>query len=368
MLTVFAIVLVVLVSVYVFFRQPQFGRKTTGEKFKKLEASPNYKGGQFQNLSDTPQLTGNASMLKVMREFFFNKDKRNVPAGVLPSHKTNLFQLDPGKDVLVWFGHSSYFMQLNGRKFLVDPVFSGHASPVWFTTRSFKGSDIYNGEGIPEIDFLFLTHDHYDHLDYRTIVKLKPKVDKVITGLGVGAHLIRWGYKTENIFELDWNEEIKFENFTVNTTPARHFSGRTFKRNTSIWLSFVLTTPDKRIFVGGDSGYDIHFKKIGEQFGPFDLVILENGQYNHYWKFIHMLPEETVQAAIDLKAKDLLPVHWGKFSLSLHAWDEPITRLVSEAKRKGINVLHPMIGEPVYFDRENAFSEWWKLNEDSFAS
>ncbi|HWI90322.1 MAG TPA: MBL fold metallo-hydrolase [Flavisolibacter sp.] len=368
MLTVFVIILAILVAVYVFVQQAQFGRKPSGDELKRLEASPNYKNGQFQNLSDTPPLTGNASMLKVMSEFFFNKDKRNVPAHVLPSNKTNLFQLNPHEDVLVWFGHSSYFMQLDGKKFLVDPVFSGHASPVWFTTRSFKGSDVYTAGDIPEIDFLVLTHDHYDHLDYRTIVQLKMKVNKVITGLGVGAHLIRWGYKTENIFELGWTEEITFDNFTINATPARHFSGRTFKRNTSLWLSLVLATPDKRIFIGGDSGYDTHFKKIGEQFGPFDLVILENGQYNQYWKFIHMMPDETVQAALDLKAKNLLPVHWGKFSLSLHAWNEPITRLVSEARIKGLNVLHPMIGEIVYLDTENAFSQWWNLNKDSFES
>lgn len=360
MLTVFVIIVVIVIAVYVFFQQPQFGRKASGEEFKRLEASPNYKKGQFQNLSDTPQLTGNASILKVMREFFFNKDKRNVPSHVLPSNKTNLFQLDSKEDVLVWFGHASYFMQLDGKQFLIDPVFSGHASPVWFTTRSFKGSDIYTADDIPEIDFLLLTHDHYDHLDYKTITQLKPKVNKVVTGLGVGAHLERWGYDVKNIFEKDWNEEIQFGGFTIITTPARHFSGRSFKRNTSLWISFVLTTSSKRIFIGGDSGYDTHFKKIGEQFGPFDLAILESGQYNPYWKFIHMMPEETVQAALDLKAKKLLPVHWGKFSLSLHAWDEPIRRVTDEAKLKGMNALHPMIGETLYLDKENSFSEWWK--------
>ena len=159
---------------------------------------------------------------------------------------------------------------------------------------------------------------------------------------------------------MDWNEEIIFESFTINTTPARHFSGRTFKRNTSLWLSFVLATSNKKIFIGGDSGYDSHFSTIGEKFGPFDLAILESGQYNPYWKFIHMMPEETVQAALDLKANKLLPVHWGKFSLSLHAWDEPITRVIHEARQKGLNVLHPMIGETVYFDRGNVFKAWWK--------
>jgi L-ascorbate metabolism protein UlaG (beta-lactamase superfamily) len=361
MIVVSIISFVIILFGYLFFQQPQFGGKASTEEQKSIQNSPNYKNGQFQNLSVTPQLTGGVSMVKVMKEFFFNKDRRNVPSKVLPSKKTDLFRLDPNESVLVWFGHASYFMQLNGKSFLIDPVLSGHASPIKFTTRSFKGSDVYTTDDIPAIDFLLITHDHYDHLDYETVLKLKSKVRMVITGLGVGAHLKRWGYDGKVIFENDWNNETRFGNFIFNTTPARHFSGRNFKRNTSLWLSFVLTTPTKKIFIGGDSGYDTHFKAIGEKFGPFDLVILENGQYNRYWKFIHMMPEEVVQATEDLKAKKLLPVHWGKFSLSLHAWDEPITRVMAEARRNRVDVLHPMIGELVYLDKENSFSEWWKI-------
>lgn len=359
-MTILIIAVLIVLAVYLFLQQPLFGGKASGQDLATIENSSNYKNGQFQNLNFTPQLTANASIFKVMRAFFFNKDKRNVPAGILPSKKTNLFQLDASDDVLVWFGHSSYFMQLNGKKFLVDPVFSGHASPVTFTTRSFKGSDVYTTDDIPPIDFLIVTHDHYDHLDYSTIVKLRPKIKQVITGLGVGAHFRRWGYDPTFIIEKDWNEEIRFDDFTIDTTSSRHFSGRNFKRNSSLWLSFVVTTPGKKIFIGGDSGYDSHFNAIGEKFGPFDLAILECGQYNKYWKHIHMMPEEVVQAAKDLKAKKLLPVHWGKFSLSLHAWDEPITKVLPEAKTKGMGVLHPMIGEAVYLDKETLFPEWWE--------
>ena len=355
------IVAVFVVIVLLYLQQPQFGRIAAGDDAERIQISPNYGTGQFQNVSYTPQLTGGVSMFKVMREFFFNKDKRNVPSHELPSKKTDLFQLDPRENVLVWFGHSSYFIQLDGKKFLIDPVLNGHASPIKFTTRSFKGSDVYQADDIPQIDFLLITHDHYDHLDYETILQLKPKTNKVITGLGVATHFERWGYDKNIITEMDWNEEVKIENFIVNTTPARHFSGRTFKRNTSLWLSFVLASPGKKIFIGGDSGYDIHFKMIGEKFDSFDLAILESGQYNPYWKFIHMMPEETVQAAEDLRAKKLLPVHWAKFSLSLHAWDEPIKRVVAEAKTKGVEVVHPMIGEAVYLDKENSFTEWWNM-------
>ncbi len=145
----------------------------------------------------------------------------------------------------------------------------------------------------------------------------------------------------------------------VNITSGRHFSGRTFKRNQSLWLSFVLTTPTMKIFLGGDSGYDAHFKSIGEKFGPFDLAVLECGQYNEYWHYIHMMPEEVVQAAQDLKAKKIIPVHWAKFSLSLHDWDEPIKRVAEESKRKNIAIITPRIGEEVNLKGNNVFTEWW---------
>lgn len=359
MIFTFIFILLIVVGLYIFMQHPQFGGKPSSQELKMIEASNNYKKGQFRNLSNTPQLTSDASIFKIMRKFFFNKDKTNTPPFILPSKKANLFELDVKDDVIVWFGHSSYFMQLSGKTILVDPVFSGHASPVRFTTKSFKGSDVYKTEDIPSIDFLLITHDHYDHLDYETIIRLRPKICTVITGLGVGAHFKRWGYDEKIIFEKDWNEEINFDLLTFITTPARHFSGRNFKRNTSLWLSFVIITPDKKVFVGGDSGYDTHFRTIGEKFGPFDLVILENGQYNQYWKYIHMMPEEVVQAAMDLKAKKLLPVHWGKFSLSLHAWDEPIRRTISEAKGKNLVVLHPMIGEAVALDANSTLTQWW---------
>jgi len=355
------ILAIVIIAIYTFFQQPQFGKTVSGHDLKKIEQSPNYKNGQFQNNNPTPQLTDGASMVEVIRDFFFRKSKRSKPSVSLPSKKVDLFKLNENDDVLVWFGHSSYFIQVDGKKILVDPVFSGHASPVSFTTKSFQGSDVYSTQDIPEIDYLVLSHDHYDHLDYETIKQLRPKTKTVITALGVSSHLQYWGYDRNKIIELDWNGQIVLENnFIVNTTPARHFSGRGFKRNNSLWLSFVLSTPTMRIFLGGDSGYDDHFGKIGEQFGPFDLVILENGQYNKHWKFIHMMPEEAVQAAIDLKAKKLLPVHWGKFSLSLHSWDEPIIRLTAEAKKKGVQVVHPMIGEPFYLKENSASIEWWR--------
>jgi L-ascorbate metabolism protein UlaG (beta-lactamase superfamily) len=361
MIIALILILVMVAVIFFFMRQPSFGNRAHGERLEKIRRSPNFRNGQFQNLSSTPSLSEEASYYGIFREFFFGNKERRTPSAVLPSKKTDLFQLDQKEDVLVWFGHSSYFLQTDGKKILVDPVLSGNASPVKFTTRSFKGSDVYTADEIPEIDYLFISHDHWDHLDYDTMIKLRPKIKMVITGLGVGAHLESWGFPTDRIIEKDWNEELKLaDDFVVHTMPARHFSGRGFKRNTSLWLSFVLITPSKKIYLGGDSGYDSHFATIGERFGPFDLAILENGQYNKSWKYIHMMPEEVVQAALDLGAKKLFPVHWSKFSLSIHAWDEPITRVVHEANKRNVLVLHPLIGEKVAFMEDHPpASRWW---------
>lgn len=339
----------------------RFGAIPSDEQLRKIQLSPNYRNGQFQNLSNTPALTEGTSYFKVLKEFLLDKTKNKIPAVTLPSVKTDLLNLDPDKNILVWFGHSSYFMQIDRKTILVDPVFSGNASPLRFTTKSFKGSDIYTIDDFPAIDYLFITHDHWDHLDYKTVLHLKSKVRKVITGLGVGAHLESWRYDMNIVEEKDWNEKIILdEGFIVNTIPARHFSGRGFKRNGSLWMSFIFTTPRKKIFIGGDSGYDKHFRETGNLFGPFDLAVLEDGQYDKNWKYIHMTPEETVQACLDLQADKLLPVHWSKFSLSVHPWNDPIVRIEKEANRRHVNLLHPMIGQLVDLDLKQVFDKWWE--------
>lgn len=361
MITTLVIIAAVILAATVFLNHPKFGRRPSGAGLQRMKQSPHYAKGEFKNLSVTPALAEGVGFTRVFYEFFFRKDKRDRPSVPLPSKKENLKALGKHENVLVWFGHSSYFMQIDGKTILADPVFSGHSSPVKFTTKAFAGSDAYTVDDLPQIDYLFLSHDHWDHMDYETVLKLKPKVKKIITGLGVASHLERWGFTKAVIEECDWNQTILLEDgFTVHTAPARHFSGRGFKRNGTLWLSLILQTPAKKIYLGGDSGYDTHFKAIGEQHGPFDLAILECGQYNEYWRYIHMLPHEVVQAAKDLNTKRLLPVHWAKFSLGLHAWDEPILRVTAEAEKQGMPLLTPMIGEKVNFDNpEQVFKKWW---------
>ena len=346
------ILLLIGISIYLFLKRPGFGRIPHGKSLAKVEESPNYRNGSFQNLNPTPQLTKEATFSKMLCDFFSSENKK--PGNKIPSKKTNLFQLSPDENVLIWFGHSSYFMQIDGKKMLVDPVLSVNASPFFFMIRAFKGTNVYSLEDIPEIDYLVITHDHWDHLDYKTIKGLNSKINKIITGLGTGEHCKRWGFDEKLIVEKDWyqSEELDY-GFKVTITPARHSSGRGLKSKQSLWASFVLQTPNFKIFIGGDGGYDSHFKDIGKRFGPFDLAILENGQYNTSWKYIHMMPEQVLKATKDLEAKRLLPVHNSKFALANHSWDEPLKKITELNRDNSVSIITPMIGEKMNLKDEN---------------
>jgi L-ascorbate metabolism protein UlaG (beta-lactamase superfamily) len=339
--------------------QKIFGKIPAGDRLKRIQQSQHYRDGSFNNLSHTPVMAEDSSFWKTLKSYL-NKPKDARPPAVLPSVKTNLHTLQNDKPVIIWFGHSSYLLRLNGMNILVDPVFGGNAAPVSFMVKAYAGSDIYAVDDFPVIDLLILTHDHYDHLDYKTILKLKAKTKKVVTALGVASHLEYWGYDKEIITELDWwDTHTIAAGIELTAAPARHFSGRGIKRGKTLWASFILKTTTHNIFIGGDSGYDKHFKEIGNKYGPFDIAILESGQYNAHWPHIHMMPEETVQACIDLKSKVLLPVHWGKFTLSLHPWNEPVKRIIKKAAELNVQITTPMIGEPVVPDSSYPASRWW---------
>ncbi len=344
-------------------RQPQFGKAPEGKRLEQLRQSPHYKDGKFQNIHFTPTISDGYSMAGVLYNFIFGKFPRTRPTTSIPSVKTDLKNIAITENVLVWFGHSSYFIQLDGKRFLIDPVFSGNASPIPSSNKSFKGTDIYSAEDMPEIDFLLITHDHYDHLDYPTVMKLKPKIKQVVCGLGVGEHFEYWKFDSAKIIEKDWNESITIsDNFSLHTAPARHFSGRSYIRNNTLWLSFVLQAPGLNLYLGGDSGYDTHFAEIGKKFGKFDLALLDNGQYNLAWQAIHMLPDEVLKAASDLQTKRVFPIHSSKFKLANHPWDEPL-KTITEHNEKNFHcpVITPKIGEVVYLNDSNqVFTQWWK--------
>jgi L-ascorbate metabolism protein UlaG (beta-lactamase superfamily) len=360
MIVFLSVLVLLVVVVFVFMQQPKFGKIPTGERLERIQKSPHYIDGTFRNLNHTPQMTNESGFFSMMKEYFSATNKK--PLSPIPSVKTDLLNLAPEEDVLVWFGHSSYFIQTDGKRILVDPVFCGNASPFSFSVKAFKGTDAYSAKDFPEIDYLVITHDHWDHLDYKTLLELKPKVKTVITGLGTGAHLERWGFDTNSIVEMDWFEKTEFEDgFVFIATPARHFSGRGFVHKKSLWVSFLLRTPTIKIFIGGDGGYDTHFAEIGKRFGEIDLAILENGQYNTSWKYIHMMPDQVLQAAKDLKAKRVFPVHSMKFALANHAWDTPLKTISELNKKANVSLITPLIGEQVYLkDTLQTFSKWWE--------
>jgi len=339
----------------------KFGQVPGAKRKAAYKRLANYKNGKFQNETPTQTLVKGGSILKIFRSFL---DKRASagPGKPVPSVHTDLKSLKPDENVLIWFGHSSYFIQADGRKLLVDPVFSGSASPVNGLVKVFPGSNQYQADDMPPIDVLLITHDHWDHLDYPTLQKLRHKVSKVVCGLGVGQHFEYWGWDRNKLIERNWYESADLGGgIGVTLTPARHFSGRLLSRNSTLWTSFVLQTPSFRLFLGGDSGYGPHFKEIGDRFGPFDLAILECGQYNKKWPYIHSLPDEVIKEAQELRADNFMPVHNSKFKLAPHPWYEPLQQVTRLAEENNIAITTPRIGEKADLDHMNrVWDKWWK--------
>lgn len=339
-----------------------FGKNPFGQRLERISKSPQYRDGIFQNIHPTPMTPDGVSQTQVLKDFFLGKKPDDIkPANPIPSIKHDLSNANQSTPKLTWFGHSSYLIQYKGKNILVDPVFSGNAAPVTFAVKSFDGANTYTEKDMPHIDLIIISHDHYDHLDYKTVSALKDQADKIIMPLGVGSHFESWGFPDQQIHELDWWENFTFSsNIKVTATPARHFSGRLLERSKTLWASYVLELDQYKIFIGGDSGYDDQFVKIGQKFGPIDLAILECGQYGINWPYIHMFPEQTAQAAKDLNAKYLFPVHWGKFILSVHSWNESIQRVSKKAQEIGVHITTPIIGEPIILNQTMPESKWWE--------
>ncbi len=354
------------VGTYLFMSfHPVFGGKPSKTEKDLYATSANYKDGIFVNSIETNMTMSFKEGIKLLPEYF-GKHPGREPQESLPvinldstSIQNSLLQ----KNTLTWFGHSAFLMTLEGKKVLIDPMFGETPSPV-----SFLGSKRYSSrlpleiEKLPTIDLVLFSHDHYDHLDYHTILKIKDKVTMFYVPLGLGAHLKKWGVEEYKIKEFDWWQEDIYMDIQLACTPARHFSGRGFSdRFSTLWASWVIKTDSTSIYFSGDSGFGPHFKSIGEKYGPFDITMMECGQYNERWDNIHMMPEETIQAGIDVKANTLMPIHWGAFTLALHPWQEPVQRALAEAKKKNVQTIVPQIGESFEISAPTSSSpEWWK--------
>ena len=364
LLAIICIIVAIPIGVYAFVHSKWFGALPQGERLERVLRSPNYRNGSFQNEEPTSVMAQNdegksGGRLKTMWNFVFGKKPEGlVPAeGEVPVVQSDLRRLDPARDVYVWLGHSSYLLQLSGKTVLVDPVFY-KGSPVSFVNRMFPGTDYYKPEHMPDlIDYLVITHDHWDHLDYRAVRELRPRVRHVICGLGVGAHFERWGYTPDQLIELDWNEEAPLGEYVALTPdstqarvvclPTRHFSGRGLKSNQSLWASFLLMTPSRSVFIGGDGGYDSRFRRFGHQYPGIDLAILENGQYDKRWAQIHTLPEQLGKEMAEMGARRYITVHHSKFCLANHPWREPLDNEQQAARESASELIVCQIGEIV---------------------
>lgn len=339
----------IFVAVFLFVNQTCFGKKPSGSRKARIEASEHYRGGKFLNEIPTQQMTGkNNNSIKTLLRLLIRGYANRVPKEPVPAVKTDLKQLPKDEDLMVWFGHSGYLLQLSGKVILVDPTLV-QASPVRFVNKPFKGSNIYLPEDMPDVDYMLVTHDHWDHLDYKTQMRLKDRVNEIIIPLGVGEHFEFWGFNTQHITELDWYEERRFDDgFVFHCTPTRHFSGRGLSPNQTLWASFVIESPNgRRVFIGGDGGYGPHFKNIGASYPDLDLAILENGQYNSNWANIHTMPEKLPLVMADLNAKRYITVHHGKYSLSTHPWDEPLLNEQEAATKSEKELITLTIGKVI---------------------
>ncbi len=346
--------LAILVTAFLYL-SPQFGAKPTGKSLARINASPHQLNGLFQNLVDTLVDTREPGSSMELTQYLFPPENKN-PSHPIPSIRFN--QTTFFDNEFVWFGHSTLLFRTDGLNVLTDPVFN-RASPVPIGGKPFVMTETPVIADLPDIDVVIISHDHYDHLDTKAIKALKSRVDLFMVPLGIQAHLESWGIDATNIIELDWYQHHTVGSTEFTLTPSRHFSGRGLtNRNTTLWGSWVVKNNTAAIFYGGDSGYFSEFKTIGDTYGPFDIAFLENGAYDKDWAQIHMMPEESVQAAIDLKSQLFFPIHWGKFDLGKHAWREPIQRAVAEANRRNVSLVAPQIGQ-TFTTEDPPFEAWW---------
>jgi L-ascorbate metabolism protein UlaG (beta-lactamase superfamily) len=364
-LYLFSFLLLLGVSITLFINlDPAFGGNPTKEQKETYQNLSNYVNGKFVNEVPTDVMNSSDALSTNMDSTSEAKDRN--PAGPIPVSVIDWNKIKSENDSLTWFGHSAFLLSIDNKKLLIDPMLSPIASPI-----SFAGVKRYNYskdimlhliDEMPPIDAVFITHDHYDHLDYQSIVKLKSKVSHFFVPLGVSAHLIRWGIPKENITELNWWEESEYQGLTVALTPARHFSGRgPFNIDTTLWGGWVILGKNTRLFTSGDGGYDPHFKEVGKKYGSFDITLIEGGQYDRRWSNIHMTPEQSVQANLDVNGKTMMLMHWGSFTLANHGWKEPIERALKEAKKREVNIIAPEIGETVPIDSNlhMPLTSWW---------
>jgi L-ascorbate metabolism protein UlaG (beta-lactamase superfamily) len=344
---------------------PRFGAAQSGARKEAFAATGHYADGKFLNQVPTDMSMRFDRLVPMLRRYYLTSVPDKFPPGPLPMVKPDpaaLASRDTALARVTWFGHSACLLEIAGRKILFDPMFGPVPAPLPFlSTHRFNPEMPITPEQLPHIDVVVLSHDHYDHLDYGSILKLKDKVDRFYAPLGVGAHLERWGVDGDKIREMDWGDSAGFDGIGFACTPARHFSGRALRDNSAtLWASWVIKAGGRTIYFSGDSGYGPHFREIGRRYGPFDFAMVECGQYDEQWPAVHMRAIEAVQAARELGAKLMMPIHWGAFALALHSWYDPALSVTEKARAAGMPLVIPRLGEAVPLNGGKLpDSVWW---------
>ena len=334
----------------------------------KYQASPQRRDGKFRNVAPRER-PGFGKTFGIAWRVLTQKPKTTVPRAPIPVQQLDAATLAAAPDASLFrLGHSTLLLKLGGEFWLTDPVFSERASPVqWAGPKRFHAPPL-GIAGLPPIKGVILSHDHYDHLDRTTIQYLANTTRVFLTPLGVGDRLIEWGVDAEKVHQLDWWESIEIDGMHMTATPAQHFSGRTpFDGNTTLWASWVIVDGALRVFFSGDTGYFDGFKAIGERLGPFNITLLETGAYDPQWPYVHMQPEQTLQAHLDLQGRWLMPVHNGTFDLAMHRWQEPFERIVALAAEQSIALATPRMGERLDLMAPHTGERWWR-NAESVAN
>ncbi len=359
-----AITLLVAASVAWVLSLPQFGGKLEGDRLARARANPHYRDGKFVNQVPQAAYRPGDGWNMLSGQFFGNEIR--IPPGSIPVHAIApdaLKTMPPAPSLRAfWIGHASVYVEIDGLRMLIDPIFSEYASPFNFGPRRFHPPPL-SLDDLPPIDAVLITHDHYDHLDMRTIQHLASRRAVFFVPLGIGAHLKAWGVPDAQVRELEWWQERSLPGVRIISTPSRHYSGRGLTdQSATLWTSWSVVGARHRFYVSGDTGYSDHFRAIGDRLGPFDLSFIKIGAYGPGapWLDIHMSAEDAVRAHGDLRARRLFPVHWGTFNLAFHAWDEPIKRTVAAARASQVELLTPRVGEMIHADQPFPFNPWWE--------
>jgi len=338
-------------------RHSVFGGTPEGNRLDRIQRSPQWRDGTFRNA--LPSFSG-GSPASIWEFFFGDKDLRQPDAPIPIVRRTRADFAEPQDLRVTWLGHGTTLIEIEGKRFLIDPLFSRNASPgPMFGVARFHDPPLPLDE-LPDLDAVVLTHDHYDHLDAATVRQLAPTVLRWVTPLGVGAHLERWGVAPDRITELDWWERAEVSGIELVCTPARHFSGRGLRdRNRTLWSGWAFLGAERRVYATGDGGMHRAFAEVGERLGPFDATLAETGAYNADWADIHMGPEQAVQVVQAARGGLMIPVHWGTFNLAFHGWTEPAERVWVAAEAAGVELVIPRPGESVLPDAPEPVTRWW---------